>query len=133
MAGEALDLPDNVVAVRSAPHASVFPHAAAVVTHAGHGTVMRALANGLPLLCLPMGRDQDDNAARVIAAGAGLRLRPSASPRRVAQAVGALLADRRFQDRAERLRRSIEVDAAGDRATHELEMLALSQAVPLVV
>ena len=45
----------------------MFPDAAAVVTHAGHGTIMRALAHGIPLLCLPMGRDQDDNAARVFA------------------------------------------------------------------
>ena len=121
MASERFDLPANVVAVVSAPHAQVFPHAAAVVTHAGHGTVMRALAHRLPLLCLPMGRDQDDNAARVFARGAGLRLRPSASPTRIAAAVRRLLDEPGFRASAERLGRIIRDDAAADRAVKELE------------
>lgn len=121
MAGESFDLPGNVVAVPSAPHARVFPHAAAVVTHAGHGTVMRALVHGLPLLCLPMGRDQDDNAARVVARGAGLRLRPSAGPRRIAAAIRRLLDEPGFRTNAERLGRTIADDAAADRGVAELE------------
>src|SRR3712207_8417270 len=35
--------PPNVTVVRSAPHNEVLRHAAAVVTHAGHGTVAKAL------------------------------------------------------------------------------------------
>ncbi|HEX6913422.1 MAG TPA: nucleotide disphospho-sugar-binding domain-containing protein, partial [Longimicrobium sp.] len=121
MAGEPFDLPANVVTVPSAPHAQVFPHAAAVITHAGHGTVMRALANGVPLLCLPMGRDQDDNAARAVFRGAGLRLRPSASPSRIAAAVRRLLAEPGFREAAARLGRVIRDDVAEDRAVRELE------------
>jgi MGT family glycosyltransferase len=121
MGNETFRVPANVVAVASAPHAQVFPHAAAVVTHAGHGTVMRALAAGLPLLCLPMGRDQDDNAARVVARGAGLRLRPSASPGRIAAALRRLLHEPGFRANAERLGRIIREDVAADRAVQELE------------
>ena len=121
MAGERFDLPANVVAVASAPHAQVFPHAAAIVTHAGHGTVMRALAASVPLLCLPMGRDQDDNAARVFARGAGLRLRPSARPPRIAAAVRRLLDEPGFKASAEPLGRIIRDDVAADRAVKELE------------
>ena len=124
MAGERFDLPGNVAVVPSAPHARVFPHADAVVTHAGHGTVMRALAHGLPLLCLPMGRDQDDNAARVVARGAGLRLRPSARPGRIAAAVRRLLDEPGFMASAQRLGRIIAADAAADRAVAELEAVA---------
>lgn len=77
--GPALDpsvLPasERVQVVRSAPHDAVFPDASAIVTHAGMGTVTRALAHGLPLVCMPMGRDQDDIAARVRWHGAGIRL-----------------------------------------------------------
>jgi MGT family glycosyltransferase len=121
MASERFDLPPNVVAVASAPHAQVFPHAAAIVTHAGHGTVMRALATGVPLLCLPMGRDQDDNAARVFARGAGLRLRPSASPPRIAAALQRLLDEPGFREQAARLGAIIRNDVAADRAVMELE------------
>jgi MGT family glycosyltransferase len=121
MAGETFDVPANVVAVASAPHARVFPHAAAIITHAGHGTVMRALVSGVPLLCLPMGRDQDDNAARVLARGAGLRLKPSARPPRIAAAVRRLLDEPGFRANAERLGRIIQDDVAADRAVQELE------------
>jgi UDP:flavonoid glycosyltransferase YjiC (YdhE family) len=125
MAGAAFDVPANVVAVPSAPHAHVFPHAAAIVTHAGHGTVMRALAHGVPLLCLPMGRDQDDNAARVVARGAGLRLKPSAAAPRIAAAVRRLLSEPGFRAEASRLSRIIRDDVAADRAIKELEAVGL--------
>jgi UDP:flavonoid glycosyltransferase YjiC (YdhE family) len=125
MAEASFELPDNVVTVASASHAQLFPHAAAVVTHAGHGTVMRALVNGLPLLCLPMGRDQDDNAARVVAHGVGLRLRPGARSARIARALRRLLAEPEFRANAHRLGRIIEQDAATDLATRELEAVGL--------
>lgn len=127
MARERFDVPPNVAAVASAPHARVFPHAAAVVTHAGHGTVMRALAGGVPLLCLPMGRDQNDNAARVLARGAGLRLQPSASPRRIAAALQRLLAEPAFRDGAARLGRIIRDDVAADLAITELETIGINR------
>lgn len=133
MAGERFEVPANVVAVPSAPHARVFPHAAAIVTHAGHGTVMRALAHGVPLLCLPMGRDQDDNAARVVHRGAGLRLRPSAAAPRIAAALRRLLDEPGFRAQAERLGRTIRDDAAADRAVAELEAVGLSAPVPAAV
>jgi MGT family glycosyltransferase len=54
----------NVAMHRYLPHAALLPDCALVVTHAGFGTVMAVLAHGVPLLCLPMGRDQHENAAR---------------------------------------------------------------------
>jgi UDP:flavonoid glycosyltransferase YjiC (YdhE family) len=125
MAEEPFEVPENVAVVASASHAQVFRRASAVVTHAGHGTVMRALVNGVPLLCLPMGRDQDDNAARVVAHGAGLRLPTRAGAARIAAAVERLLAEPDFRMNAERLGGIIAADVAEDVATRELEALAL--------
>ncbi len=65
----ALRLPLNVVAESFVPHAQVIRHAALVVTHAGHGTTMTAVTAGIPLLCMPMGRDQFNVSARVTANG----------------------------------------------------------------
>jgi hypothetical protein len=73
-AGLDRDLPDNVEVSDWTPHAEVLPRTALLVTHAGLGTVMIGLAHGVPLLCLPMGRDQHGNAARVSKLGAGLVL-----------------------------------------------------------
>ena len=95
-AGPALDatqlhFPVNARAIAFIPHRTVFPHAALVVTHAGWQTVNAALADGVPLVCIPDGRDQPDNAARVVFAGAGVRARRNASPRTLRRVIAAAL------------------------------------------
>ncbi len=124
MAGETFDVPDNVKVVSSAPHSQVFPHADAVVTHAGHGTVMRALAFGLPVVCLPMGRDQTDNAARVVHHGAGLSLSQKAGSAKIRNAIKRVIDEPGFTMQAKRLQKSILADAEADMAVRELENLA---------
>lgn len=94
---------DRVVVVRSAPHGLVLDQAAACITHCGHGTTMKALAAGVPLVCTPMGRDQNDTAARVVHHGAGVRLTPSASARRIRDATLRVLGDARFRSAAARV------------------------------
>ena len=68
----AIDPAQNVAVFRYIAHRTILPDCALVVTHAGLGAVMAALAHGVPLLCMPMGRDQHDNAALVAACGAGV-------------------------------------------------------------
>jgi MGT family glycosyltransferase len=117
-------LPANVVAVGSAPHRAVLPLARAVVAHGGHGTVMKSLAHGLPLLCVPLGRDQADNAVRVAEAGAGLRVTPTAGTATIRRAIARLLDEPAFAAAAGRMAAEIERDVAADRAVAELEALA---------
>jgi MGT family glycosyltransferase len=121
---ESIDAPANVQVVRSAPHNQVLPHAAAVVTHAGHGTVIKALAAGVPQVCLPLGRDQLDNAARVAWHGAGLRLKPKAKPTAIAAAVRRVIDEPSFAQGARRMAAAIAQDVREDRAVAELEELA---------
>lgn len=123
-----LRLPPNVAAVRSAPHRAVLPLARAIIAHGGHGTVLKALAHGVPVLAIPLGRDQADNAARLVATGAGLRLPRRASPRRIARAVQRLLDDSQLAASARRIAADIAREIALDRATCELEALAARRA-----
>jgi MGT family glycosyltransferase len=102
VAPEAVPAPPNVQVVRAAPHSLVLRRAAAVVTHAGHGTVLRALAAGVPLVCLPMGRDQKDNTVRLLRLGAGVRVSRSAPPEQIAAAVRLVLEDPQYADAAKR-------------------------------
>lgn len=67
-------LPPNVHVERSVPQQEVFPHAAAMVCHGDTGTVLGALAAGVPLVVVPQFADHPDNAERVVAIGAGLRV-----------------------------------------------------------
>jgi MGT family glycosyltransferase len=117
----------NTVVVRSAPHAQLFAEASVVVTHAGMGTVTRALASGVPLVCLPMGRDQHDVAARVVHAGAGLRLRSSANPAAIRTAVERVLREPDFRAAARQLGARMVADASAHRGIDELEALALGK------
>ena len=124
----AIDAPANVRVVGSAPHSRVLPRSAAVVTHAGHGTVIKALAAGVPLVCLPLGRDQLDNAARVDHHGAGLRLKPTADVAAITAAVRRVVDEPSFAAGAQRLATVIAEDVREDRAVAELEELAATAA-----
>lgn len=121
----------NVSVVACAAHSEVLPHAAAVVTHAGHGTLMKALAHGLPVLCMPMGRDQEENATRVAVHGCGERLSAGAEAGEIRGALERILTDPAYRVAAGRMAAAIEGDLAEDRALAELERLAAT--APLAV
>jgi MGT family glycosyltransferase len=121
---EAIEAPPNVTVVERAPHREVLRDASAIVTHAGHGTVIKALAAGVPVVALPLGRDQLDNAARVAHHGAGLRLKPNAKPEAIAKSLRRVLDEPSFAANAERLAAAIAAETAEDRAVAELEALA---------
>ena len=85
--------PPNASVHGRIPHLAVVPGAAVVVCHAGLGTIMAALRHGVPVLCIPLGRDQHANAAAVVAAGVGRTLARDASADDIRSAVGALTVD----------------------------------------
>ncbi|MPY91256.1 MAG: glycosyltransferase [Luteitalea sp.] len=111
----------NVTVVPSAPHRLVLQHAALVVTHGGHGTVIKALAAGVPMVLLPHGRDQADTAARVTARGAGVTLKRTAGSRAIAYEVRRTLQNGSYRTAARQLGEAIRRDAASDVLVRELE------------
>jgi MGT family glycosyltransferase len=124
MEKETLPAFDNVSVIHSAPHDTVMKEVSLVVTHGGHGTVTRSLVNGVPLLVLPMGRDQGDNAARVVARGAGLALTDDASGEDIASAVGRLIAEPQFKAAAVALGAAIAKEVASPALVTEMEAIA---------
>ena len=111
-----LPVPENVVTAEFVPHGVVMPHAAAVVTHAGLGTIGAALSAGVPLVCVPSGRDQPDNAVRVVEAGAGVRLSSRASARAIRAAVERVLADPELHAGAKTMQQAFARDGATEAA-----------------
>jgi UDP:flavonoid glycosyltransferase YjiC (YdhE family) len=96
-----------------------------VITHAGHGTLMRALASGVPVVACPAAGDMNENAARVSWAGAGVALpRRLITPRGVRLALRRLLADARFGRRAKELATWAERNDGAALAAAEIEALA---------
>jgi MGT family glycosyltransferase len=116
----------NVVVVESAPHVEVMRDAAIVVTHGGHGTVMTALMHGVPLLVVPHGRDQGDNAVRVTELRAGLAVQNTASTAQIHAALSELLADAAFRTNARTLSNAIRAEISRSSLIRDLESLAQS-------
>jgi UDP:flavonoid glycosyltransferase YjiC (YdhE family) len=94
--------PANTVVVDWLSYSQVMPEASLVICHGGHGTVARALAAGVPVLCSPHVGDMAENSARVAWAGGGLMLPwrlVATAPVRVA--TRRILGDASFGRRAE--------------------------------
>jgi MGT family glycosyltransferase len=71
-------VPPNATVSGYARHTAVLPHADLLVTHAGLGSVVAALAHGVPMVALPLDREQPDNARALVRMGAGVALAPDA-------------------------------------------------------
>lgn len=120
---DALQAPPNVTVTAAAPHSEVMREATLVITHGGHGTLMKSLAAGLPSVVLHHGRDQADNAVRVTVRGAGVAVPRDAGPKPIARAVQRVLDDPGYAAAAAKLGEAVREDAASGRLIDELERL----------
>jgi UDP:flavonoid glycosyltransferase YjiC (YdhE family) len=107
--GRFTDLPPSIRVERFVPQRDVLGKCAFVVCHGGAGTVLGALAFGVPLLVMPQGADQLFNGERCVNAGVGLMLRPAeASADAVQEAMSRLMCDQSFHERARAVAAEIE-------------------------
>jgi UDP:flavonoid glycosyltransferase YjiC (YdhE family) len=120
---DAVAAPSNVTVRDYMPHDLVLPHMAAVITHGGMSSVTSSLAAGIPMVCIPQGREQPLNAARVAATGAGLVVAPEAPAAEIAAAVDAALRDEPARVAARRFAAEIAALGAGATATDAVERL----------
>ena len=64
-------IPSNVIVVRRAPQIELLKRAALCITHAGLNTALESLAEGVPMVAIPIGYDQPGVAARIAHHGVG--------------------------------------------------------------
>jgi MGT family glycosyltransferase len=121
--GSALTLSDGLVA-RWASHEELLPYADAVVTHAGLGTTLAALAAGAPLVCVPLGRDQPENATEVARLGAGIALDTDADAETIRDAITEVITTPSYRHAAQALARHATGLGRGELAADEVERLA---------
>lgn len=120
----------DVHVVASAPHGPILDRADLVVTHGGHGTTMKALAAGIPIVCLPMGRDQNDNAARIAHLGVGVRRPHTSHPDKLASAMRTVLDDPSFGARARAFARTLAAERSEIDVVAEIERVAGASTLP---
>jgi len=109
------NLPGSPIVVRYAPQLELLKRAAVCITHAGLNTVLESLAEGIPLVALPLGNDQPGVAARVHARGAGLVIpRSRITVPRLRAAVCCALTDPRYRTAAQTIQSAIHgIDGLG--------------------
>jgi UDP:flavonoid glycosyltransferase YjiC (YdhE family) len=120
----AVEVPANVTVRAFVPHDVVLPQMAGVVTHAGLSTVTSALAHGVPMVCIPQGREQPLNAARVEAVGAGRALEAASGADQIEKCVDEVLNDPAMRASAARFADLTRGLGAGSTATDMVESLA---------
>jgi len=118
-------VPANARLVDWAPYARTMPRCDVVVSHAGHGTLARALEAGCVPVCVPAAGDMNESAARVDWAGVGVRLpRRLCRPGPVGLAVRRALAEPRLAARARALASWAAAHDSGARAADLVEAFA---------
>lgn len=102
-------LPENALAVKFAPQLEILKLARLVITHAGANTVFEALAEGKPMIAIPLAFDQPAIAARLARLNLGLVLPVMRlSAERIRAAVTALLGNPGYGEAAVRMQHALQ-------------------------
>ena len=94
--------PANARIEQVVPHSAVLQRGMLLVSHAGHGSVMKALWAGVPMVLMPWGRDQPGVAARAQALGvAEVVQRGDGDTDALTAAIDRALSSTRMRERAQ--------------------------------
>ena len=98
---ELAPIPENGHVVRYISQSLVLPLSSVAITHGGSGSTLAALAHGLPMLVVPQGADQFENAAQCVSIGAAqLLLPPELTVETARSAVSALVTEPSYREGA---------------------------------
>jgi zeaxanthin glucosyltransferase len=99
--GDLGPVPPNTIVVRIAPQIELLKRAALCVTHAGLNTALEALAQGVPLVAIPVGYDQPGVAARIAYHGVGEFVEVgNLTARHLSELIAKVTANRNYRDKA---------------------------------
>jgi MGT family glycosyltransferase len=115
-------LPKNMIAAEYAPYSEIFPKACAIVHQGGVGTTAQALRAGRPMLILPFGFDQFDNAARIQRLGVGRTLSLKRyTPLHGAAEILRMVGESLYPDRAREIGAIVQAENGTAKACDALE------------
>jgi UDP:flavonoid glycosyltransferase YjiC (YdhE family) len=119
-------IPANATVERFVRQNEVLPDCSLIVTHAGSGSMLGALAHGVPMLAVPHAADQFENAAAASAAGAARIVMPEdLTESAVREAAHSLLDDPSYRNAAHEIAAEI---AAMPSAADVADRLSASRA-----
>ena len=115
-------LPNGMAAFDYAPHSLVMPCACCIVHQGGIGTTGQALRAGRPMLIIPFGQDQPDNARRCVRLGVGRNLSPARyTLPRVVSELSELLNNPTYREQAAKVGRRVREENGTKAACDAIE------------
>lgn len=115
-------LPGNTLLVRYAPQLELLRRAALTITHGGLNSALESLAQGVPMVCLPVTNDQPGVGARIQWSGTGQTIPVGKiSVARLRAAIEEVLTNPRYGTRARALQSSIAAGNGLERAAELVE------------
>ncbi len=125
LAADEISPPPNALVLGCASHEALMARAALVLTHGGHGTAMRSLSHGLPMVCVPaLAEDQPLIASAVQERGAGIALAREAGSADIREAVRAVLDDPAYAAAARQWMAPLAANDGAECAADSFEQLA---------
>jgi zeaxanthin glucosyltransferase len=122
-------IPSNTIVVRSAPQIELLKRAALCITHAGLNTVLESLAQGVPMVAIPIGYDQPGVAARIAHHGVGEFIEvEDLSVGALSELVQRVLSEARYRIRAQHFGSVIAETRGLDLAADVIERAFLTRA-----
>lgn len=118
---ETIRVPANAELRGFVRHAALLPHADLFIGHGGHGGIMAALAFGVPMVLLPLDRDQLHNTARAAAIGVARDMAKDAEPATIRSAIEAVRTG--VQERTRAIELANVIGGYVDAAVREVEAL----------
>jgi zeaxanthin glucosyltransferase len=124
-------IPFNTLVVPSAPQIELLKRAVLCITHAGLNTALEALAQGVPMVAIPIGYDQPGVAARIAYHGVGEFVElGDLTVERLSELIQRVRTNRSYQTRACHLQKVISQTHGLDLAADLIEKaLGISQIV----
>jgi zeaxanthin glucosyltransferase len=94
-------IPSNTIVVRVAPQIELLKRATLCITHAGLNTALEALAQGVPMVAIPIGYDQPGVAARIAYHGVGEFVEiGTLTARHLSELIAKVKADPNYREKA---------------------------------
>jgi MGT family glycosyltransferase len=123
--------PLNVRFEHYLPHSEILPACSAVLCHGGFNTVMGALVAGVPVVCVPLGSDQDFNAFICEREGFGLALEPEeATVERIRKAVRQIIDEPWYAAQVQSFREALDQEPGLHEAVRGIEKVVADRRTP---
>jgi zeaxanthin glucosyltransferase len=115
-------IPPNAIVVQSAPQTELLRRAALCITHAGLNTALESLAEGVPMVAIPIGYEQPGVACRIAYHGVGefVELEDLTAPR-LTELIAKVRSNPSYRDKANRFQKTIKEKRGLDVAAEIVE------------